>query len=395
MKYYIGQLAIYDHESRREYSQQVCVAAANDDAAHRELDAFCSDWDADGERDSAGGWRFGVAEGAAYTVSAHQTLHEVSAATFDEMSRVLTPLGDVAKVSLDDKEPAEALKAACHRVKEQLEKLGAPVQMAKLLRAMSAGLGATGWDQLKAKVGSSALARLPAGPNQVSIGTVHLSGVDAGSSELYSDFEFHPVNKALESLQEQLVAWNNQDGVTLEVFASVAMAQGQRAQVPSLPQGNPKKEPLRKAQDIDFASRVDAIWLADGDVALAARLLHVDGEDLMGSFTDAGEADVAFCSRPANWKPEYSLARDYGILADARFEVRTQHLYPGHTQVQGWCNGHDAIGFNDHIGGNWHITGITAPKGTLDEVRHQLACYYETLRGAVEARRTPPGVNQA
>lgn len=386
MKYYIGQLVIIDRGSDREYNRHVCVAAANEEAARRELEGLASDWDSDPQKDFTGGWRYGEA-GATYVVMPY-SLHEISAATFDEVSKVLTPLGDVAKVSLDDKAPAEAVKAVCHRLNEQLAKAGVKVPQAKLLRALSGALGATGWDQLKAKTGGTAAPRpAPETTAPVCIGTVHLSGVDSGSGELYDDFEFHPDNKVLQALQHQMVGWNNQDGVTLEVFASAAKGNGKRAADSTLPRGNPKQEPLRRAQDIDFAARVDALWLTDGDVAMAAKLLHVDGEDLMSTFRDAGEADVAFCSRPANWKPEHSLARDYGVLADAKFEVLVQNLYPGHTQVHGWVDGQEAIGFNDHIGGNWHMTGMTVPRGTLDEVRNQLACYYETLRRAVELRR--------
>jgi transposase InsO family protein len=322
MKYYIGHLVILDDASGREYSRHVCVVAANEDAAKRELDAFAAGWDSGGRPDSRGGWRYGD-EGATYAVMPF-SLREVSAATLDEMAEILTPLGDISKVSLADKEPAAAVKAVCHRLGEHLAGQGVSVSPSRLLRAASAALGATGWDQLKARVQG----KTPAKPQPAVLG--------------------------------------------------------------GLPRGNAKSQPLRRADELDFAARVDAIWLADGDVALAAQLLHVDGEDLMGSFKDAHEADVAFCSRPANWKPEHSLARDYGILAEADFKVVTEHPHVGHTQVQGWFKGQDAIVFNDHIDGRWHLTGITAPRGELSEVRHQMACYYETLRRAVEARRNAP-----
>lgn len=322
MKYYIGKLVLTDHSSDREYERQVCVVAANDIAAQRELDTFASEWDSDGEQNESGGWLFGDSD-RSYTVFAG-SLREISAVTFDELAAIMTSLGDLDKVTLVDKTPADSVKAVCHRLSEQLTKLGISVPSAKLLQAASAALGATGWAQLKAKVSGGA----------------------------------KPVTVAATRF--------------------------------TLPSGNPKREPLRSAEGLDLAARVDAIWLADGDVELAARLLHVDGEDLMSSFQSAGEADVAFCSRPAAWKPEHSLARDYGILADKRFDVKTQHLYPGHTQVQGWYDGHESIGFNDHISGNWHMGGLTVPSGTLDEIRHQLACFYETLRYAVEARRKSP-----
>jgi hypothetical protein len=309
MKYYIGHLFIFDDGSNREYTRHVCIAAANPEAAQRALQDFAAEWDSDGA-EYDGQWRYGE-PGAYYRVMPASELREISAATFDEVSQSLTALGDVRKVTLDDKEPAAAVKAVCHRLSEQLVKRGIEVPSAKLLEAASAALGGTGWAQLKARVSGEPSA---------------------------------------------------------------------------LPKGTPKQQPLRKARDVDFAARVDAVWLADGDVALAARLLHVDGVDLLGSFS-ASESDVAFSSRPTNWKPEHSLARDYGILADADFKVVTEHRYPGHTQVTGWVNGRDAIGFNDHISGKWHITGVTAPYGDLSEVRQQLACYYETLRQSVEAQR--------
>ena len=318
MKYYIGELVINDHSSERVYSRHVCVAAANEAAAQSELDAFASEWESNGGRNGSGGWFF-ASSNEGYTVFAY-SLREISAATFDEMAEILTPLGDASKVSLADKEPAEAIKAVSHRLGEQLNKLGASVPQGKLLRAASAALGATGWAQLKAKMPSRGVK-----PEPVALG--------------------------------------------------------------GLPRGNPKREPLYDVTKLDFAARVDAIWLADGDVALAARLLHVDPEALLASFEHAMEADVAFCSRPAEWRPEHSLARDFGILAEARFKVTTEHKYPGHTQVQGWYEGQEVVGFNDHIGGSWHITGMTFPRGSLSELRHQLACYYEALRRAVELNR--------
>lgn len=69
---------------------------------------------------------------------------------------------------------------------------------------------------------------------------------------------------------------------------------------------------MRDAATIPYGARVDAIWLTDGDVPLAARLLRTTPDSLMQSFASAEDALVAFCERPENWLPEHSLASSFG-----------------------------------------------------------------------------------
>jgi hypothetical protein len=65
----------------------------------------------------------------------------------------------------------------------------------------------------------------------------------------------------------------------------------------------------------DFLNVMHAVWLADGDAPKAAKLLGVV-EDRIWQM-NAGQADSAFCSRPADWTPEDSrrhlLANGYAL----------------------------------------------------------------------------------
>ncbi|MGO0788349.1 hypothetical protein ACTOWA_00605 [Herbaspirillum seropedicae] len=56
---------------------------------------------------------------------------------------------------------------------------------------------------------------------------------------------------------------------------------------------------------LPYEAKKNAIWLADGDPALAAKLLRISEEELFELNT--GEADECFCGRPADWRPADSL----------------------------------------------------------------------------------------
>lgn len=57
----------------------------------------------------------------------------------------------------------------------------------------------------------------------------------------------------------------------------------------------------------EFQAVMHAVWLADGEASVAAKLLAVP-EDRIWQM-NAGQADSAFCSRPDTWKPDDS--REY------------------------------------------------------------------------------------
>lgn len=320
MKYYIGRVTIAEHETGRDYHSDACIVAEDERQAQALNEDRAALWGGDdGKQDSAGGYLFD-ADGASFTV-APLWLRAISPATFDEMSKMLPSFGKVEKGSLEvDAEPTETIRTIARRLGDQLTKLKAPVSNAKLLQAVSAAIGETGWGVAKAKAKAK------------------VKGVEASGE------------------------W--------------------------LPKGNEYKGPLRNADDIEFGARVDAVWLTDGDVALAAKLLRTTGESLMRSFKEEGEALVAFCERPPQWLPEHSLSRDFGLKANIGrlFEVEVRHKFPGHTEVVGRHNGYEVITFNDHILGEWHLAGLTVPKGDFWTVQQILACQEEALRRAIEVR---------
>ncbi|KVV07445.1 hypothetical protein WK77_16805 [Burkholderia ubonensis] len=69
----------------------------------------------------------------------------------------------------------------------------------------------------------------------------------------------------------------------------------------------------------EFVSVMHAVWLADGDASRAAQLLGV-AEDRIWQM-NAGQADSAFCGRPADWKAGQS--RDH--LRSKGFTVEDSH----------------------------------------------------------------------
>lgn len=321
MKYYIGRVVINDHESRREYHSDACIAANDEAQAQSLLDTRAAFWGGDDARkDNSGGYVFDE-DGAAFTVFAY-SLKEISPATFDEMANILPVIGDVAKAPVTGADLPEVVKTVARRIGDQLAKRKVAVSSVSVLEALSASLGAKNWAELKARVSKP---QLPA-----------------------------------------------ED---------------------SLPRGNPYKGPLRDAKDIEFSARVDALWLTDGDVALAAQLLRTEPESLMQSFVDAMDADVAFCSRPANWSPEHSLARDFGIKADIAhlgYKVRVEHNYPGSAQVTALTpDGNEVIVLNNHVSGRWTVASVTALVGRDSvETNRALACQEEALRRVFELQHS-------
>jgi len=55
-----------------------------------------------------------------------------------------------------------------------------------------------------------------------------------------------------------------------------------------------------------YESKKHAIWLANGDVALAAQLLRIPENELLD--LDENEAVECFSCRPKDWTPAHSLA---------------------------------------------------------------------------------------
>lgn len=88
--------------------------------------------------------------------------------------------------------------------------------------------------------------------------------------------------------------------------APAAQAQAPQIEEEWFPSGSFVGE-LRDAKAIPFEVRMHSVWLAEGDVKIAARLLRVAPSSLMGSFEHAMEADSAFCGRPFEWVPEDSM----------------------------------------------------------------------------------------
>lgn len=158
-----------------------------------------------------------------------------------------------------------------------------------------------------------------------------------------------------------------------------------------LPKGNPYKGPLRDAKTIEFAARVDALWLADGDVALAARLLRTTGESLLESFDNGGDADTAFCGRSPCWLPEHSLSRDFGIQSDLEslgYRIVVEHKYPGCAQVTARDDqGNELAVYNNHVSGRWFATSAMSLVGQdFTETRRAQACQVEAMRRVLSLR---------
>lgn len=313
MKYYIGRLVLNDHDSNREYTSDLCIAANDEPQARALLEQRASTWGwSQGEKNAAGGYRFNE-EGGIVVVHPY-SVREVSPQTFDEMTALLHTVGPNDKAPVDGADMPETLKTLARRVGAQLKKLGIEAPQGKLLQALSASLDVVQWEVLKAK------------------------------------------------------------------------ASGKRpAEWGTLPTGE-YKGALRSAKSVEFSARVDAIWLTEGDVALAARLLRVHPEDLMASFEHAMDADTAFCGRHPDWLPEHSLSRDFGAKAEVgrTFEVRVERRYTNSYQVTGLVEGKEVIAFNNHISGEWHLAMCAVPNGDFSSVRRILACQEEALRRSLE-----------
>lgn len=165
---------------------------------------------------------------------------------------------------------------------------------------------------------------------------------------------------------------------------------GKGRETSTLPTGNWPTSALRAASDLSLAARVDALWLTHGDVELAARLLHVDPDALLASF-DAETADVAFCSRPATWSPEDSLALNYGVRSEQghSFEVRVARTPPSNVaEVEGYINGRSVVSLSNKIGQRWLVGSSTCMPSDLHAAMKMLACYEAVFHKALELRGT-------
>jgi hypothetical protein len=157
---------------------------------------------------------------------------------------------------------------------------------------------------------------------------------------------------------------------------------------PALPVGNFFQGPFRDARALDFASRVDALWPADGDAALAARLLRVTPESLMASFESEGEGEalVAWCERPADWQPEHSLSRDFGVKADLGRRTTLQETEGlSDRWIHGLVDDVVVVSFLRPEGtGSWQRIVYDKPDLPLRVI---LACEEATYRHVVERSR--------
>jgi hypothetical protein len=135
---------------------------------------------------------------------------------------------------------------------------------------------------------------------------------------------------------------------------------------------------------------VDALWLADGDAVLAARLLRVTPESLISSFTEADDASIAWCERPADWKPEHSLSRDFGAKAEFGQSITIQ-VTEGLTDrwVHGLVDGQVVVSFlRPGKTGSWSRISYDDTKIPL---RMVVACEEATYRHVVELSRVLAG----
>jgi len=334
MKYYLSTLAIDDHDSQREYYERCQVIARNEELAQTVSD-FRAGTFGDGQGREVGmGYRFGDIDGG-FTVYVHEVM-EISPITFHELSTSLKVLNPIEHV---EEEPAEHAKTLARRLGSQLAKRGVKVSHSHLLHAVAASLGKTDWQVIAGQ---------------------HKPPTVKGSV----------VNNA----------------------SLVNMAKDQE---PWYPRGNWPTTPLRDIAELTFWDRVNAVWLTHGDARLAAKLLHVAPEALMASFETAMEADSAFCSRPANWKPEHSLAPNSTASNEGHsFIVEVRELDKGRYQVDGYVGHATTTGFvkerrivaldNRLDPHNWYLGSAGAPMMKETSARNEIACYNAALRKAAE-----------
>lgn len=154
------------------------------------------------------------------------------------------------------------------------------------------------------------------------------------------------------------------------------------------PSGNWPTTPLRNAETLSYAARVNAIWLTHGDVKLAARLLHVEPESLMGSFTTAMDADTAFCGRLTSWLPEHSLDQTLNAALEGHsFHVKATVLPDGLCRVDGFVGDSRAVSLNNFQDPyHWEMTQLNWRPMAGYSANMLLACLNAALREANELR---------
>jgi hypothetical protein len=154
------------------------------------------------------------------------------------------------------------------------------------------------------------------------------------------------------------------------------------------PAGNWPTTPLRNAESLSYAARVNAIWLTHGDVKLAARLLHVEPESLMGSFKTAMEADTAFCGRMTRWLPEHSLDQTLTAAEEGHsFHVKATALPDGLCRVDGYVGDSRAVSLNNFQDPyQWELDQLNWRPMAGYSVNLLLACFNASLREANELR---------
>ncbi len=146
MKYYVGSVAITDHESRREYERICVIAARTETAAQQLVNEWAQHWDDDGEPDGAG-WEFSAGD-RGYLVEPG-TVRPITAAAFDAMRHHVVSFVQAGQPETLADEPAdERVKTLARRIGEQLKKHDAKVAHGKLLHAVAASLGETDWQVL-------------------------------------------------------------------------------------------------------------------------------------------------------------------------------------------------------------------------------------------------------
>ena len=373
MKYYIGRVVIKDHGSNREYSSDACIAAETEAQARVLLDERASFWGGDDSRsDSNGGYAYSESAGQGFTVFAY-SVTEISPVSFAEMGKLLPVFGDFAKGDLKEQSASEQAKTLARRIGRQLLKLDVKVSHGKLLNAITASLGETDWQQLKHKASSQPESSAVGGQTQLAMQAQEV--VEAAVEWYGASQKSEPAHR----LEMAVLHWKQLQESARESSST-----------PYLPKGAYKGR-LRDAKTIEFSARVDAVWLAEGDVRLAAKLLRADPESLMGSFVDALDADTAFCGRHPEWLPEHSMSRDFGAKADEgrdfRIEVEARGSY---RQVKGYVGSKDVVVLSNTIAGVWGVGASSCLPYDTHEARKYLACYEATFRKVFELMHEMP-----
>ncbi len=146
MKYYVGSVAITDHESRREYERICVIAARSETTAQRLVREWAQHWDDEGEPDGEG-WEFSAGD-RGYRVEPG-TVRALTAAAFDAMRHHVVSFVEAGvSEGLADESLDERVKTLARRIGEQLKKHDAKVAHGKLLHAVAASLGETDWQVL-------------------------------------------------------------------------------------------------------------------------------------------------------------------------------------------------------------------------------------------------------